>query len=351
MNESLSQQEIDALLRMALNPQAEETLTHEEMDALGEIGNISMGTAATTLSVLINRRVTITTPKVSTTTLEELRKAYPLPCVAVEIRYIEGLQGSNVLILKDKDAKIITDLLMGGAGTAEEGPMNEMHISAVGEVMNQMIGSASTSLASIFQHPINISPPNPMLMDLATGQASAALFQDKPLIQVAFDLEIEGLLRSQMMQIMPFSFGKDIVEKLFLTGTSAPDPETPILTAAPQAPPKPAQTPKVEVKPAEFQDFTAEDVRLKQTPDNMDLIMDVPLTVTVELGKTRRPIRDILKIGTGSIIELDRLAGEPVDILVNGKYIATGEVVVIDENFGVRINDIISPAKRVQKFG
>jgi len=349
MNESLSQQEIDALLRMAMNPEAEETLTPEEMDALGEIGNISMGTAATTLSVLINRKVTITTPKVSTTTVEALQKAYPLPCVAVEIHYIQGLQGSNVLILKDKDAKIITDLLMGGAGTADEGPMNEMHISAVGEVMNQMIGSASTSLASIFQHPINISPPSPTLMDLSTGQGSAALTQDKPLIQVAFDMEIEGLLRSQIMQIMPLSFGKSMVEKLFLN--EAASPQVPVL--APERPEvkKSEPPPKVEVKPVEFQAFPSEDDRHQKVPDNMDLIMDVPLTVTVELGKTRRPIRDILKIGAGSIIELDRLAGEPVDILVNGKYIATGEVVVIDENFGVRINDIISPAKRVQKLG
>lgn len=349
MSESLSQQEIDALLRMALNPEAEESLTMEEMDALGEIGNISMGTAATTLSVLINRKVTITTPKVSTTTKEGLQAAYPLPCVAVEIQYIMGLQGSNVLILKDRDAKMITDLLMGGAGTAEEGPLNEMHISAVGEVMNQMIGSASTSLASIFQHPINISPPKPMMMDLISGQGSDTLAQNKYLIQVAFDMEIEGLIRSQIMQIMPFSFGKSMVEKLFLTDTSSP--EAPVIEAVPPEPLKTAPAPKVEVKPVEFQAFPTEYEKQQRAPDNMDLIMDVPLTVTVELGRTRRPIREILKIGAGSIIELDRLAGDPVDILVNGKYIATGEVVVIDENFGVRINDIISPAKRVQKLG
>ncbi len=356
MSETLSQQEIDALLRIG-QPEMEEPeeLSTDEMDALGEIGNISMGTAATTLSVLLNRKVTITTPKVSVIQMLDLEKEYPRPCVAVEVEFVEGLEGINLLILKDEDAKLITDLLMGGSGSFMEGELTEMHLSAMGEVMNQMIGSASTSLAMIFNHTVNISTPRPTILKLVEEQSSISFGLEEHLIRVAFQMEIEGLLKSQVMQIMSIPFGKGMVEKLFHSSEEPPPVEAPPpMEALPEKPsrvmqPTPPQ-PKVDVKPVQFQSFEAPEEKIPKAPDNLDIIMDIPLQITVELGKSRKSVREILKMGSGTIIELDRLAGEPVDILVNGKYIAKGEVVVIDENFGVRIHDIISPAKRIHNL-
>jgi len=178
MNEILSQEEIDALLRGEIQITQDESvsLTPEEKDALGEIGNISMGTAATTLFTLLNHKVTITTPEVDVTTLSELAMQYPMPFVAVEIQYTEGFQGRNLLIVKEDDVKIITDLMMGGDGTNIGGELTELHLSAIGEVMNQMMGSSSTSLATMFGKNINISPPRVFIINFAT-ENSCDLFE------------------------------------------------------------------------------------------------------------------------------------------------------------------------------
>jgi len=376
MSEILSQEEIDALLRMADKPEVENSsLTPEEMDVLGEVGNISMGTAATTMSVLLNRKVMITTPVVSMTSVEELQRENPRPCVAVEISYTQGLEGSNLLIMKDNDVKLITDLMMGGNGEYTDGVLNEMHLSAIAEVMNQMIGSSSTSLAQIFECAINISPPKPTVLDFHADDLVLSVGGDE-LIMVAFKIEIEGLLVSQIMQLMTLPFARMIVEKLYGSMNqystdpqiindapvhAAPAPSSMPRTAKPGGPSAASEAAaraasgettgkRIDVKPVRFQSFDTEEKDGKVS-DNLDIILDIPMQVTVELGRTKKEVGEILKLGTGSIIELDRLAGEPVDILVNGKYIARGEVVVIGENFGVRINDILSPSKRISKLG
>jgi len=397
MGDMLSQAEIDALLKgtSADAPNGDDGLDPQEVDALGEIGNISMGTSATTLFTLLGQKVTITTPKVTVCTWDEIAAQYSQAHVGVRVEYTNGLVGSNLLILKEHDVKVITDLMMGGDGSNTEGSLTELHLSAISEAMNQMVGSSSTSMSSIFDKRIDISPPKAFIFNVENLSESERLDGNEKVVKVAFKMAIGDLMDSEIMQIIPLSFAKEMVGSLLGMETDsgtyelpeeaytepAPAPAAPetIQTGSEmsgaqhqdmhrsfsQPQPQPQQqtygAPQqgfgfgereksqskepVNVQPAQFQSF--EEDRIILDKHNISLIMDVPLQVTVELGRTQRLIKDILEFSPGSIIELDKLAGEPVDILVNGKHIAKGEVVVIDESFGVRITDIADPSKRL----
>jgi flagellar motor switch protein FliN/FliY len=389
MSEMLSQEEIDALLRGdSATPQDNSSsqadqgneLTGEEKDALGEIGNISMGTSATTLFTLLNSRVNITTPKVSVDTWEELSKEYTTPYVAVQVHYKEGLQGSNLLIMKEDDVRIITDLMMGGTGVNNTEPISDLHLSAIGEAMNQMIGSSSTSLSTMFNKRIDISPPQAFILYFQNFSELDQFNPNEKVVKIAFRMEVGDVIDSEIMQLLPIEFAKELVGNLF---NSMSAPVEPVMIEKPQTPPsipKAAAKPEVQqrqqpkqniinnryddkqvnepvartehkvvnVQPVQYQTFDNEQWSAEK--ESIELIMDVPLEITVELGRTKKLIKDILEFGPGTILELDKLAGEPVDILVNGKYIAKGEVVVIDESFGVRITDIVSASKRLSKI-
>lgn len=374
MGELLSQEEIDALLKGSADEDgyggspADMVLTEEETDALGEIGNISMGTAATTLYTLLNHKVLITTPHVTITTLNEIAEQYPIPFVAVKIQYTEGLEGNNLLIINEDDVKVITDLLMGGDGMNIQGELNELQLSAISEVMNQMIGSSSTSLASMFGKDISISPPDAFNMDFANKIPDTFFESDDPIVKINFKMEIQGVLDSYIMQLIPLKFAKDMVQSLIGGQTDRYDQDTVTYpedgggtahrphSHGEYAPPReekiatvrdnvPKPMPAVGVQPVSFQPFGEGSIHKESS--NIDLILDVPLQISVELGKTRKKIQEILELSPGTIVELDKMAGEPVDILVNGKIIAKGEVVVIDDTFGVRITDILNPSSRI----
>lgn len=367
-------------------------LTDTEKDALGEIGNISMGSAATTLSVLLGHKVSITTPNVAVATMSIIKEHYPLPYLIVEVGYTTGIDGNNVLAIQAHDAAIIADLMMGGDGTNPDANIGEIAMSAVGEAMNQMMGTVATSLSTMFNKKIDISPPKVNLIDLGTEEKVTEIVgQDEPVVRVSFRMEVDGLIDSEIMQILPVHVAKEMVESLMGGGAAAEEPAPaptpqpaapapqPAPTPAPQpmappapqpmaapapqpmAQPAPQQAPPVYAPPQYAQPVASAPVQPVQfTPlasgpvpvndANIGLILDVPLQITVELGRTSKSIKDILELTNGSIVELDRLAGEPVDIMVNGKYLAKGEVVVIDENFGVRITDIASPAERAAKL-
>lgn len=372
MSELLSQEEIDALLKGGDSGVDEKKgtntyLTEEEIDALGEIGNISMGTAASTLFTLLNHKVTITTPDVTITSLNEIAMQYSMPFVAVEIQYTKGLEGNNLLIITEEDVKIITDLLMGGDGRNIDGELTELELSAISEVMNQMIGSSATSLASMFGKDIGISPPNAFIMDFANRAPNFVFETDEQIVKINFKMEILGILDSYIMLLIPIDFAKNMVYTLMggqLKGKDnngvrlgsknedkviqppnmpGQDYETESKTVSNQKSLKHHGT--VGVQPVYFQPLAEAPVNMEST--NIDLILDVPLQISVELGRTRKMIQEILGLNIGSVIELDRMAGESVDILVNGKIIAKGEVVVIDDNFGVRITDIVNPQTRI----
>lgn len=381
----LSQEEIDALLK-GDSPEAETTetpksftITDFEEDALGEIGNITMGTSATTLSTLLKKKVSITTPKVSITTPEQLRADYPLPYVVVEVNYTQGLQGSNILIVKESDAVIMSDLMMGGQGLIDQSTLSEIDMSAVSEAMNQMMGSSTTSLSSMFNRRIDISPPSLTLVDLGKNSLDFASEYDE-LVAIKFKMEIEDLVNSEIMQIIPVEAVQGMMALLMgssteesgaavVLDTPEPEPEVPVMSQSPDIVPKPEipvsnqsweqpyyqsesspvrKNQQFAVQPVQFANL--QEMSINNTPQNIGLIMDVPLDVSVELGKTRKTIHDILELHQGAIIQLDKMAGEPVDLLVNGKLIAKGEVVVIDETYGIRITAIISPSDRMNKL-
>lgn len=334
------------------------TLTNSEMDALGEIGNICMGTSATTLSTLLGKKVHITTPRVSVCRSAQDIGYYQRPFVSVDVSYTEGVDGYNVLLIKEDDVKVITDILMGGDGSFDpDAEMDELHFSAISEVMNQMVGSSSTALSSILSKKINISPPNVQRIVLEEDQFKALKRNDETIIKIAFSMEIEGVLNSDLMQIIPFEFGKALARQL-LDGVMVseeaeavsqaqeiiPEPQPAPVPAQPQIeqPEKKSERSKVSVKSFQYESFDEPKAEPAKSGDNIDLILDVPLQVTVELGKCKKNIKEILSMNTGSVVVLDRLAGDMVDIMVNGKLFAKGEVVVIDDNYGVRVTDIVA---------
>jgi len=375
MSDLLSQDEIDALLRGMSETSSSPTISDQDKDVLGEIGNISMGTAATTLSILLNQKVNITTPVVSVLKWDELPKEFPVPYVAIKVVYKEGLDGVNLLILKKEDVEIIADLMMGGTGQVEfTEQLTELQLSAIQEAMNQMVGSASTSLSSMLNLKIDINPPEAFVIDFAQNaeEMIPELKRADEIVKIAFRMTIGDLIDSQIMQLIPVDFAKQLVDAMFKnTFNASAQAETSAKShsetvkeetlkqpasqptnkqkTSPQSytpPPKKEQPQQVyNVSPVQFESFDEEEER--RYPENIELILDVPLEITVELGRTQKLVREILEFSTGSIIELEKLAGEPVDILVNGKVIAKGEVVVIDENFGVRITDIVNPSNRL----
>lgn len=413
MDGMLSQEEINALLNGVDNGQSnEENMTAEtgavsgnaeeneaflsemERDIVGEISNISMGTAATTLSSLVNQKVNISTPVVSYAKWDDLVQSFDRPCVFLQIQYIEGLDGNNVLILKDNDVKIIADLMMGGDGTNTDVEVGELQLSAISEAMNQMMGSASTSLSSMLGIKIDISPPTASLIDLndQLDESEISDFLTKGFVRNSFEMTIGDLVDSEIMQLFPVDFARELCNSFQATmetdstaktaNTEEKAKETvsvnqeikaentmePAYVQQPQQmnqmpygmpvgaypqnmmgmpvspyPGMPYVQPvmqEVNVQPAQFQAFSGDLAAVTQK-ENIGLIMDVPLEVSVELGRTSKSIQDILDFAPGTIIELDKIAGEPIDVLVNGKYVAKGEVVVIEENFGVRVTEII----------
>lgn len=366
MSKMLSQAEIDALLKSqsgsggrtgSLPPT--NALSPEEIDALGEIGNVSLGSAATALSALINQRVEITTPLVGITTERAVRQEYPIPCVVVEVQYTQGLTGKNVLIIREDDARVIVDLMMGGDGTNPPSHMGELQVSAIGEAMNQMMGSSATAMSLLFKERVNISPPTVRMLDLGTDTLEAmGPSEDQEIVRIDFRMQVGDLLDSFAIQLLPLDFAHQSVNVLLGGITDHKPAATPEPRPARGEPATPSGKRRTEPTPAARQKVTVQPVRFEplavgeqdREDQNIDLILDVPLQITVELGRTRKMIREILELGPGSVVELDRLAGEPVDILVNGKLIAKGEVVVIDENFGVRIIDIASPMDRINNL-
>ncbi|WP_446897250.1 flagellar motor switch phosphatase FliY [Clostridium sp. LBM24168] len=403
-NGFLSQEEIDALLNGGEdkgNPQEDKKendnevpqLSDVEKDLLGEIGNISMGSASTALSTIINQPVNITTPVVTVTNLENLKSEFKVPNIALEVKYTSGIVGENLLVMEVGDAAVIADFMMGGDGKLEEEnrkKLSEIQESAVSEAMNQMIGSAATSMATMFMREVNISPPVSRIWTDMTEPLSESISDKETIVRVSFSLKIGELVDSHIMQILPIKTAKKIVSIMMGQEENSqgkaesaassekpeakkPETEKPSATIkqaveqpSPQLQPKqetiyekPIETPSrgreqnsnpVDVHQAAFQPLSnSSDTEV--VPKNIDLIMDVPLQISVVLGRTRKKVKDILNMGTGSLIELDKLAEEPVEILVNGKRVAYGEVVVIDENFGVRITGIVSDEDKIRSLG
>jgi len=409
-DDMLSQEEIEALLRGESIDKGDDKnddasaqeeqynvgdyLDEMSQDALGEIGNISFGSSATALSSLLGQKVDITTPTLSMINRDKLEEEFPHPYVAIQVKYTVGLTGMNLLVIKQSDAAIIADLMLGGDGLNPSEELGEIHLSAVQEAMNQMMGSAATSMSTIFNKKVDISPPSIDLMNIRKNEGSENIPEDDLLVRVSFRLRIGELIDSNIMQLLPLNFSRSLVQQLLnpepieevaVEEPTMPEPalqeqpimqqsatdmmqqqtltppqvaevnmqqpmmEQPVMQQPMYAQPQQYQQQPMNVQQAQFTEFTQPS--LKQTEArNLNMLLDIPLQVTVELGRTKRSVKDVLELVSGSIIELDKLAGEPVDILVNSRLIAKGEVVVIDENFGVRITDILSKADRLNNL-
>ncbi len=382
----------------------ESLITPDERDAIGEIANISMGSSATTLYSLVNRKVNITTPVVKLAKWSKVVEEYERPCVFILIRYTAGLDGSNIMVLKEHDVKVITDLMMGGDGSNTEGELGELHLSAISEAMNQMMGAAATSMSTMLGKMIDISPPEASLIDLSDFKKGGdiAPFLGGTFVKISFRMQIDELVDSTIMQLYPIDFAKGLYDTFISTQSpeepAAPEPYTPPAAESSVSQPDAGQMnmggqpmnmgmngqqmgmpqmnmgmpmgamgmpqmnmgmpvgamgmpqmnmgmpqmnmQPMNIQPAQFQSFS-NDMGAMAAQENIGLIKDVPLEVTVELGRTKKSISEILDFAPGTIIELDKIAGEPIDVLVNGKFVAKGEVVVIEESFGIRVTEII----------
>lgn len=444
--------QVDAPAAPAADLNIDSYFSQDEQDALGEMGNICMGTAATTMYTLLSKQVMITTPSLSIHTWETLAAEHPLPLVVVEVQYTKGIDGNNLLLLKEFDVALITDLLMGGEGNIDPNNvvLDEISLSAIREVMNQMVGSSATSLAQMLMKTIDISTPESKRIIMSEERITDVFPQDGRILKIAFRMEIEGLLESEIMQVFPVDFAQAIAQELLNpTGedtimvdtpaaasdnvyTQAPQdvmpeqqPAPPVQQAAPpppaqQAPPPvqqqqvapppqqppqqdaaqqqgggypppypyppyppypqqgeaapypyppygypqpqyqppyPAQAQQVPQQPYNgmVRDASTLNVREVDYPtfgmsgdaagldvanENLWRLLDVPMEITVELGRSKKTVKQVLDLNIGSVVVLDKLAGELVEIMVNGIQVARGEVVVIDDSYGVRITEL-----------
>ena len=391
-NNMLSQEEINALLNVTNDVEYEQSteeadvttsqeglyLSELEKDALGEIGNISLGSSATTLSTLLNQKVEITTPDVSVVRKTGLKEEFPYEHVKLQVNYMEGFTGENIFLMKAEDAAIIYDIMLGDDGKNPNEYLTEIELSAVQEAMNQMMGSSATSMSTVFDKKVDISPPS---VDYENIDELEEVFEElnvnEVFVRILFTLRVGELINSNIMQLMPLPFAKQLVEDLLVSTETAATTASVIETIEEEAnritgqlsvereayedTASSTQTSKQQEEPqylgqaidssatvqqASFSEFEPVEMSEK-SQQNLDLLLDIPLQITVELGRTKQKLQDILELDAGSIVELDKLAGEPVDVLVNSKLIAKGEVVVIDENFGVRITDIVSQKERL----
>ena len=347
-------------------------LTEVQLDAICEVGNISMGTASTTLSTVLGKRVKITTPAVEVVTLDEIAKQYPGSFVLTEVAYTSGFEGLSLFILKQDDAKIIADLVMGGEGTVSSEDLTELQLSAIGEIMNQMIGTAATSMSRLISKTINITPPKTSCAALDDEKVLNYFDHTSNLVKIGFQLEVnDTLIKSEFVQLVPVEFAKFIannltgvkeesvaVQEVMATSVAVATVAQPTVSRPqtefrnPEPPSKKSVTPSqmVEVAPPNYPAFNERGEEVASQPENVGILMDVALNISIELGRTKKTIKEIVELNQGSLIVLDRVAGEPVDIVANGKLIARGDVIVIDDNYGVRITDIIKTEKRIPTF-
>lgn len=369
-----------------------------EIDAVGEILNISMGAAATAVSELLNAKVWITTPQVSVAKVAELNYTRLEPAICVKIVYVAGITGVNMMVLKQDDVQMILNQLMGNPLViSPDFEFDELNISAVSEVMNQMMGASATALSDLLGTSVDISTPTPYIIEKTNFCELSELSPEETIVAVTFNLNVDGVMNSEFMSIMSVDLAKTLSGKMIDSFQPEPEPEpapapapaapaaapaAPVapapaapMAAAPAAMPQqpaayqmppqqmayppqqagygyppqyaaygayPPPVPPVNIQNAQLHQFDNVDYGLPtDQQDNLKLLMGVPLEISVEIGTAKRKVKDILDFTQGTIIELERQAGAPVDVVVNGNLIARGDVVVIDDNFAVRITEIV----------
>lgn len=421
-----------------------------ELDAIGEIMNISLGASATAVSTMLGTKVNITTPVVLVQKKDEFEFKRLEPAIGVEIDYVEGLEGKNIMMFRKEDIRIIVSTMMGGDIPEAEFEMDELYISAICEVMNQMMGSSATALSEFLGTIVNISTPKSFEIGEPEEFKNKYFIEADGMVVVRFRLEIEDKLNSEFMNIMPTKLAKRLLEP-FADSLGLPEepaqpvPEPPVIqepepplqalapepplqapapepipVAAPQPQPMPTSQPQPQPAPQpqpmpqmadpslqaaapqgmqqpyypyppagmdpmmiqllnqmqqtqmqmmemmkatktassepssssstgnsiirpltspQIQDSAGEG---EEDKTNQEMLMKVPLELSVEIGRTKRLVKDILEFTQGTLVVLDKMAGEQVDLFVNGQCIAKGDIVVVEDNFGIRVTEIVT---------
>jgi len=353
-----------------MEPNNEELFSAMEIDAIGEILNISMGSSATSISEMLEQRVNITTPKVEVLKANEIKFESFEPAIAVEINYVSGLSGKNILVLKESDVQVIVGLLLHTDYSDQAFVVDEMSIGAICEVMNLMMGASATALSQFLNRAINISPPTSFQIENEEQFKSKYYEPEQLVVAIKFNLMIGDLVNSEFISLMSVELAKELSSSFsFDEPAEVIEPPKPVPApvkqqSVPASTPKPIRQEPVAVKPsnayaanrepqqnykverASYQNFDEDEIVLSDDQNNnLNMIMSVPLQITVEIGRTTKPIKDILDFTSGTIVELDKQAGSQIDVYVNGKRIAKGDVVVVDDFYGVRITEVLSSSE------
>lgn len=371
-------------------------LSPEKIDAVGEVQNIIMGSAATALSNLLSSRVTITTPKVLVTKAENISFKELEPSISVKIQYVQGIHGSSVLVLKQNDVQLMVNQILGRPlVVSDDFEFDEMNISAVCEIMNQMMGAAATTLSELINRVVDISTPEAKIVeDDRDVLRINAVEADDTVCTISFDLNIDGIMQSRFVTLLTINLANELADSMLeqysaslenysadnipeetvsdgilnqdeinkmlaaaqssVEPQSAPAPEpVPVMAAAPAPkPPKAApvrQTPApAKREPEKYQmnsfdnEKEEESFLTSKQFNNLRSLLNVPMEVSIRIGSTQKRMDEVVEFTKGTIIELDTLASEPVDVVVNGNLMAKGDVVVVDDNFAIRITEIVN---------
>lgn len=339
-------------------------LSREDLDAVSELTNISMGAAGSTLAAMLGGEVELSSPEVTEyPALSALGE--PLGAEAktlVMVQYTAGLFGTSVFILKNSDARRLAAKLSGTPEGEGDAPLSETEAGVLGEMMNQLLNASATSLASVIHEPVEINSPEVFPFSEETLKQCLPQLVDTPFVGSTVQLQPTGEPPVTLMEIKAVAEARNQVERLLSIepeqGGNGSEEETELFSGMDefnQAEPAMAgartqsmNVDPVTVRPVQFSSFDNQPAVFGEENKNLELVMDITLSLTVELGRTELSIKDVLELTRGSVIELDRVAGEPVDLMANGKLIAKGEVVVIEDNFGLRITSIVSPAERLR---
>ena len=313
----LSQADIDALTSGLLGEPSGPGFDGESLRPAAEI---ILEQGSTVLTTLLGRPVTIEIRDIRPGSAAAAAEGLEGDGLSIRTAWEEGVTGESALILRKPTAAYLAGVMMGGDGAS---PFKDEDLEAMGEVGNQFIGAAGSALgARIGRIP-------------ATSQSQVALFNpSRPpfALEGAVLVEAEISVDGGFSGLLRMVFSASLAESLgsAVTGMGFPDHGSALSTKG------------------SFDDSLARNIA--DSPPNIQMLLDINLNVTIELGRTRLSIRKVLELGPGSIIELDRLAGEPVDLLVNDKVVAKGEVVVVDEYFGIRVISLVSPEERIKQL-
>lgn len=352
---TLSQDQINAILEGTGT--YEDSPTSDESNLEGFFKHLSqqgMTAGSQAISQALGKSVVLSHPEVSRLSAESLLKDTTSHQVMIQTGYQSGRDFPLLFLIKDYDVAVIFDILMGKDGRNPDLEIGDLQISAIGEVMNQLIGAAATAISSELGTQLAMKPPASESLNLEQ-QSLPAPYGEDPLVCVRYQLTIEGVLDSEIFELWPLVDAEAFHRQFTTPAPSAAPPPTMPPTGHEQhhqsyaPPPQQAQYPPQSVQSVQFAPLGASSMA-PQAAGSLDRILDIPLKVTVELGSSRLKVKNVLELAKGSVVELDKLSGEPVDLLVNGRLMARGEVVVINENFGVRISEILGPEARLQHF-